>query len=161
MSATANAKAIIMVIGRPMSTKMPVTPSECRKRLSPNRAMYWSSPTKFTLNGVRRSREVMSVNDIAMEEMRGISMNTQKMTANGSANPHASSVWRRRRELPAPFACALVRLAIAVCPTGLTRRCRWSQLRTAGSSGRRPRRPVPWRSVRRCDPPRRKPGPKW
>lgn len=64
--------------------------------------MYWSSPTKLTLNGVRRSLEVMSVKDIAIEDRRGISMNTQNTTAKGKANPHARIVRRRRRTLPEP-----------------------------------------------------------
>ena len=91
-----------MVIGRPTSTKIPVTPNACRKRWSWNRVMYWSSPTKLTLNGVRRSLEVMSVKDIAIEDRRGISMNTQNTTAKGKANPHARIVRRRRRTLPEP-----------------------------------------------------------
>lgn len=81
-----------IVKGSPTSTKMPVTPSEWMNRGSWNSVMYWERPTKFTLNGVRRSREVMSVKDIAMDVRRGISMNTQKMTTNGRANPHARIV---------------------------------------------------------------------
>ena len=51
----------------------------------------------FTLNGVRRSLEVMSVNDMPIEESSGTSMNTPKTSTKGRQNPQATSAWRRLR----------------------------------------------------------------
>ena len=45
----------------------------------------------FTLNGVRRSREVMSVNDMPIEESSGTSMNTPKTSTKGRQNPQATN----------------------------------------------------------------------